>query len=357
MNDPRSSRGRVPIALAALLALLSMATSCTSGGGSSPSAKGSSDATPSSGPGSSSSAIALGTLEGKLLFTRAGGNFQDETIFTAAADGTHERRVTEPGASCCPRWTSDGSRILMSASAPDGRITTGITRPDGSHLRRIRLPGTLNLGCSQAFSLRTGRVACEGWSDKNPRLKGIYTVRAADGGGLVRVTSNSSQQGDRPMDFSSDGSQVFFFRPVQGFPSMGEDLEGSIFVVHADGKGLRHVTPRDRPVEVVGNSGGRLSLNGRWVVFTSDGVIWKIHADGSGLTKVFQDPQGRLANTPTWSPDGRFILFGLDPPGSLAVLTQAPANGLYVVRADGSGLTPLIVSGDWKREPDWVAAG
>jgi hypothetical protein len=30
---------------------------------------------------------------------------------------------------------------------------------------------------------------------------------------------------------------------------------------------------------------------------------------------------------------------------------------LYVVRADGSDLTPIIVSGDWKREPDWVAAG
>jgi hypothetical protein len=211
MNDPRRSRGRVPIALAALLVLVSMAA-CTSGGGSSPSAKGSSNATPSSGPRSSSSAIALGTLDGKLLFTRAGGNFQDETIFTAAADGTHERRITQPGASCCPRWTSDGSRILMSALAPDGRITTGITRPDGSHLRRIPLPGTLNLGCSQAFSLRTGRVACEGWSDKNPGLKGIYTVRAADGGDLVRVTSNSRQQGDRPMDFSPDGSRIFFFR-------------------------------------------------------------------------------------------------------------------------------------------------
>jgi Tol biopolymer transport system component len=357
MNDPRSCRGR-PTSLAVALLLLSMAASCTSGEGSSPSAKGSSDATPSSRPGSSSATIALGSLQGKLLFTRAGGQYGDETVFTAKADGTNQRRITELGASCCPRWTSDGSHILMSASAPDGRITTGITRPDGSQLRAIPLPsGTLNLECSQAFSLRTGRVACEGWSDDNPRLRGIYTLRAADGGDLVRVISSPAEQGDRVMDFSPDGSRIFFFRPVQGFPSMGEDLEGSLFVVHADGKGLRRVTPRDRPVEVVGNAGGRLSLDGRWVVFTSAGVIWKIHADGSGLTKVFQDRQGRLAITPTWSPDGRFILFGLDPPGSLAVLTQAPANGLYVVRADGSGLTPLIVSDNWKREPDWVAAG
>jgi hypothetical protein len=45
------------------------------------------------------------------------------------------------------------------------------------------------------------------------------------------------------------------------------------------------------------------------------------------------------------------------PPGSLAVLTAAPANGLYVIRAHGTGLTPLLVSDNWKREPDWVATG
>jgi len=27
-----------------------------------------------------------------------------------------------------------------------------------------------------------------------------------------------------------------------------------------------------------------------------------------------------------------------------------------VIRADGTGLSPVIVSGDFKREPDWVGA-
>jgi hypothetical protein len=69
---------------------------------------------------------------------------------------------------CCPRWSPDGKHILMAASAPDGRITTGVADPDGSHLRTVPLPpGTLNLGCSQALSLVTGRLACAGWSDTN----------------------------------------------------------------------------------------------------------------------------------------------------------------------------------------------
>jgi Tol biopolymer transport system component len=356
MHDPRRGQGQVPVALTVVLVLLLIAASCTSGGGSSSSAKGSSTTPPTSESGSSAPTIGLGILRGKLLFTRAGGKFGDETIFTAAADGTHERRVSGFGATCCPGWSSDGRYMLMAASAPDGRITTGIADPDGSHLRRIPLPsGTLNLGCSQALSLRTGRLACEGWSDTKPSLRGIYTVRASDGGDLVRLTTSSEMQDTLVMGFSPDGSRVFFFRSVEGFPSIGDQLGGSLFVVNADGKGLHQVTPPGKPVEIVGNAGGRLSRDGRWIVFTSFGVIWKIRPDGSGLTRVFRHPQGRLAITPTWSPDGRYILFGLDPPGSLATVDIAPANGLYIIRADGTDLTPLIVSDDWKRNPDWVA--
>jgi hypothetical protein len=77
-------------------------------------------------------------------------------------------------------------------------------------------------------------------------------------------------------------------------------------------------------------------------------------ADGSTPTKLFTDRSGRLAITPTWSPDGRFILFGLDPAGSLAVVDNAPTNTLAIVDAHGKGLTGIVTSPDWKREPDWV---
>ncbi len=157
------------------------------------------------------------------------------------------------------------------------------------------------------------------------------------------------------MGWSASGSGIFFFRAVARFPRVTQEPTGSIYAVHADGTHLRRVTPADLPVEVAGNAGGRVSADGSWIVFTSSGVIWKIRTDGLDLTKVHQDPMGRLAITPAWSPDGRFIIFGLDPAGSLAVTATAPANGLYVIRADGSGLTPVIVSSDWKREPDWVA--
>jgi Tol biopolymer transport system component len=304
-----------------------------------------------------SPAFAGSALTGRILFTRAGRAYRDETVFTANADGTGQRRVTAPGSSCCPRWSPDGRHILMSASSPDGkRITTGIIDANGSHERKIPLPGTtLNLGPG-AWSPNGARIAFEGWADKVPGVQGIYVGRSSDGGGLVRVTRCTPMQDDRPMGWSADGARVFFFRAVARFHKVSDEPLGSIFVANVSGTHLRQITPTNLPVEVAGNAGGKISRDGKWIVFTSSGVIWKIRADGSALTKLYEDTQGRLAITPTWSPDGQLILFGLDPAGSLAVTHNAPPNGLYAILADGTGLTPVILSNDWKREPDWVAA-
>jgi Tol biopolymer transport system component len=241
----------------------------------------------------------------------------------------------------------------MPASSRDHRVTTGFFRPNGTLIRKLPLPGDgLNLGCAQAFSPVTGQLACEGWSDKHPALNGVYTVRASDGGDLRRLTRNPEH--DISAGFSPNGSQILFFRPVDSVPSYGDTPEGSLYVVTSNGKSLHRVTPANMPVEAIGNAGGRLSPDGKWIAFTSSGVIWKIHPDGSGMTRVFDDRQGRLAITPTWSPDGTYILFGLDPRESLGTVQTAPANGLYVIRADGSGLAPVITSNDFKREPDWT---
>jgi Tol biopolymer transport system component len=301
--------------------------------------------------------IDLGSLHGEILFTRAGNQYQDETVFTAHADGSHHHRITGFGKTCCARWSRDGKRILI-AAAEGQRITTGIIRPDGSGELVIRLPaGTLQLGPG-AWSANGTRIAFEGWEDTNARRDGIYYGRLSAGGhltDLVQLTHARNGMHDLPMDVSANGSRVFFFRPVKGFPVYGQSPEGSLFVVGANGKGLKRVTPAGMPVEVVGNGGGKLSQSGKWIVFTSAGKIWKIHSNGSGLTKVFSDRSGRLAITPTWSPDGAYIMFGLDPAGELGLVDTPPINGLYVIRADGSGLTPVIRSADFKREPDWVA--
>jgi Tol biopolymer transport system component len=74
-----------------------------------------------------------------------------------------------------------------------------------------------------------------------------------------------------------------------------------------------------------------------------DGRLLTINPDGSELSTVFEQ-EGSWVRTPAWSPDGSQVMFVLDPSPSH---TLAP-NGIYVINADGAGLTPVIESPDHK---------
>src|SRR5262249_35792730 len=134
----------------------------------------------------------------------------DTFVFTANQDGHHEQQIA-PG--CCPSWSPDGSQLAISASTPDGRITSAIVNADGSGYRVLPIDDpTLNVGCA-VWSPDGTRCAGEGWDDSHPVRNGIYTLRTADGGDRVRVTSNPLGGGhDVPGDYSPDGKQLVFGR-------------------------------------------------------------------------------------------------------------------------------------------------
>jgi Tol biopolymer transport system component len=68
------------------------------------------------------------------------------------------------------------------------------------------------------------------------------------------------------------------------------------------------------------------------------------------LTKLFEDERGRFPIAPTWSPDAQYVLFALDPTNDRFT---HPANGLYVIKADGTGLTLVSGTADFKSQPEW----
>jgi hypothetical protein len=57
----------------------------------------SSEPLPSSGESLAVGGIPIESLEGQILFTRAGGEFGDETVYTMDADANDERRITPFG--------------------------------------------------------------------------------------------------------------------------------------------------------------------------------------------------------------------------------------------------------------------
>ena len=169
--------------------------------------------------------------------------------YTIATDGSQR---TDLGIDAsCAAWFPDGGRILFTNDAEFTRtspLRPAVIDPDGSNLRPLDAVDDpdLNLGCGDVSPDGT-RIVLEGLQHEDTGRNGIYTVRASDGGGLVRLTSGF----DGPPSYSPDGSQVVFMRTR---PGIQPDGAGALFVVDADGgrpvsdHALGRVVPRQRLV-------------------------------------------------------------------------------------------------------------
>jgi Tol biopolymer transport system component len=304
-----------------------------------------------SAPASAAASQPRPDLAGRIVFVRSGGTYGDATVvFTANADGSDERQLSGLGdEGCCAFASRDGQRVLFSALAPDGRVTTATVNFDGSDRFVIPLPNaTYGLGPGP-FSPDGTQIAFEAVvldEAAHPELKGIY-IGSAEGTNVVQITHDNDVLGD----WSPDGTQLLFLRDPDAV-SPGPD---GLFIVNVDGSGERQLVSPDEVV-VPCCWGYRWSPDGTRIVFANeDGVLWLINPDGTALTQLFVDDKvahvRRSAITPTWSPDGTQIMFGLSPTPSPF---DASPNGLYVIDADGTGLTLVIGGNDFKREPSWV---
>jgi Tol biopolymer transport system component len=194
----------------------------------------------------------------------------------------------------------------------------------------------LFLGCG-VWSPDATRLACEGDSEADPSLNGVYTVRSSDGGDLQKVTSNPFDFGC-PGDYSPNGKRLVV-------------PHGTLVVVKLDGSGQRQITPSGMFFDLCSGSwspqGNEILFSAHVPDFNYRSTIWVVHSDGSGLRQIpvprcgglRSDPISIGCQQPTWSPDGTKIVFKrLDP--------SAGQADIYTVNADGSGLSAVTNTGD-----------
>ena len=141
-----------------------------------------------------------------------------------------------------------------------------------------------------------------------------------------------------PADWSPDGSQVAFAAFWKG--NVGSARRTALFVVNADGTGLRRISPYG----LGAHNGATWSPDGRLIAFNLrfvDGPgsqVWVVHPDGAGLMELTLPSSGYASYEPVWSPDSTRLLF-----------ERVNTNGesLWIGNTDGGGLTKLAdVPGD-----------
>ena len=166
---------------------------------------------------------------------------------------------------------------------------------------------------------------------------GVFTVRSADGGGLVRVTANPNNH-DVPGDYSPGGGNIVFLRITDS-----DSETGTLFVVNTDGRALRRITAPG-----FAEDSGSWSPDGKWILFSNNKQkLFVVHPDGTGLHQINLDISGGYyASEPSWSPDGTKIVLRL-------FLASTGGQRLYTVRPTGSDLRPLAGTQGSEEFPDW----
>lgn len=365
-------------ALTALLLL--SATGCERGGARN---------APENAPGDAAPADTIPLAERR----RIGG----EIAFVSERDGNEEVYVVRPTGEE-RRLTRGPARDYVAAPAPDGSGVLVISVEQdsaGNQLERLLL---YPAGGGEPFQIgpRSARSRAPSWSPDGRWLvlesdeasfRDLYRI-GRDGRNPLRLTDNP--EGNFEPAVSPDGRLIAF--------ASSRDGDAEVYVMNADGSGERRLTAFHRDdwgAEWSPDGGTLLFLSSREgadrvflmkpdgseqrklheasdtgsarmaraeadPAWSPDGtrIAYSVHTrEGGasiGVTDVRTGEARRLSDgqgkdtMPAWSPDGRYLVFASERGGEV---------DLYLVRADGTGLTRLTRAKgpDWL--PRWVSGG
>jgi Tol biopolymer transport system component len=296
-------------------------------------------------------------------------------IFTVNPDGTRVRRVTREGPDVNdtePDWSADGKMIAFTRQAPcpsegerNGLNNTCdlvyTVRRDGSELRQlvpcgfdarasfpgscvgVNHPGWSPDGSNLAFQYN---LVDSRYADSFNLQAGIWIVDA-DGSGLRQVTQRTpGNSWDFGPQWSPDGTRLAFFRL-----ELGSNKE-AIFTVNTDGTDERRVTPA-----TLNAANPNWSPNGQWLLFNAEAAnratnVYKVRADGTGLTNLTkQGAAGYQYLSASFSPDGMKIATARTPGTGLE-----QAADVVVMNADGSHIRRVTRTRLWDSGADWGTA-
>jgi Tol biopolymer transport system component len=263
----------------------------------------------------------------------------DAVLYVVAVDGSGKLSL---GRGSAPAWSPDGASIAF-ASHRSGRPQIHLVNADGSGERQLTRD-TFGIVISPTWSPQGDRIA---FVTSRLVFGGRVEVINVDGSGRTVIAGDSLQP--YGVAWSPDGRQIAFTFDQRS----GARYVPGIAVVDPDGTGTRRLIPAEwsnRPCHVPGYCTVAWAPDGVRLAFSMtvnkvNPSINLVHADGSGLRQL--SPGISWPETsPSWSPDGSRIAFGGNTDGW-------GGQTLHVMQSDGTGITEY--AGVWgSGEPQWL---
>jgi TolB protein len=260
---------------------------------------------------------------GRIVYTAfgsgAGTQFQD--VFSMSPDGGGVTRITN---SADPDWTGpwspNGNQVLVAIQKGADPYQLFIVNADGT--------GATAVGPHPSLGWLAGA-----WSKDGKQL--VTTLRVGNQGDVHTMNTDGSNirrisftgTGFDP-DWSPDGKRI-------AFVSLHESVAGEIYVMNTDGS-------RQTRLTYDGGTFPSWAPGGKQIAFVRAGNIWVMNADGSAQRAI---TAGATDQHPSWSDDGKFIVFNSFRDGN---------SELYRVEVDGGGVTRLTYTETVSElEPHW----
>jgi Tol biopolymer transport system component len=295
------------------------------------------------------SASAFPGMNGKIATETQEDSGQSADIWTMNPDGTGQTDITNSPLDfeSSPSWSPDGTKLAFDVGlAPPGAGYT--MNADGSG-RSFIGPGQ-----SLAWSPDGTRIAFRstmgvgGPSPAGGRFQ-IFVMNA-DGSGVRRLTNNS--RSDSAPAWSPDGTKIAFNGSViycADPPDCTEYRGGpsDIYTIKVDGSGETNLTNSLSNYEALPN----WSPDGAKIAFDSypggaaQSTLWTMNADGTSPMQVTHNPRSDLE--PVWSPDGTRIAF------SSYLDISYWDREIRTINPDGTGQATITNDHAADVSPDW----